>query len=128
MPITERKCCAFCSCVPSALRQQANVSLTRFTLYSRSSFCSCDGLYRSKCDRGGPIHLTIGTAGAHLDEADIGIFTNTWTDNVVLQTYGYGRITVKNESALYFEFVKAGNETDPTAGNVLDDVWILRDR
>jgi Iron/zinc purple acid phosphatase-like protein C len=89
---------------------------------------SCDGLYRTKCDRGGPIHLTIGTAGAHLNDANIGIFNNSWTSKVILQTYGYGRITVKNESALHFEFVKAGSKGYPIAGNVLDGVWITRAR
>ena len=100
------------------------MSLTFF----RFSLCSCDGLYRSTCNDGGPIHLTIGTAGAHLDDAEIDIFVNSWTAAVILQEYGYGRMTVKNASALHFEFVKAGNETDPSAGDVLDDIWILRDR
>jgi hypothetical protein len=74
------------------------------------------------------MHLTIGTAGAHLNDADIGIFTNSWTDNVIVQTYGYGRMSVQNASVLHFEFIKAGNGTDPTAGDVLDDVWIFRER
>lgn len=74
------------------------------------------------------MHLTIGTAGAHLDEADVGVFTNSWTANVILQTYGYGRISIKNESALHFEFVKAGGDSDPTTGDILDDVWITRKR
>jgi hypothetical protein len=99
-----------------------------FVAHSPLLFFSCDGLYRSKCDNGGPVHLTIGTAGAHLEDADAETFNNSWTSKVVLQTYGYGRITVKNETTLHFEFAKAGNETDTTAGDVLDDVWITRER
>jgi Iron/zinc purple acid phosphatase-like protein C len=55
-------------------------------------------------------------------------FTNDWTAHAILQTYGYGRVTVKNETSLHFEFVQHGNETDPMAGTVLDDIWIFRDR
>ena len=71
--------------------------------------------------------MTIGTAGAHLDEADIGIFVNSWTAKVLLSTYGYGRVTVHNATALHFEFVQASANASET-GNVLDDIWIVRDR
>jgi len=87
---------------------------------------SCDGLYRSRCRRGGPMHITVGSAGAHLDET--GLYWNGWTEKFIQQEYGYGRITVKNATALHFEFVKAGSENDTTAGEVHDDVWIFRDR
>ena len=87
---------------------------------------SCDGLYRSRCHRGGPMHITVGSAGAHLDET--GLYWNGWTEKFIQQQYGYGRITVQNATALHFEFVKAGSENDTTAGEVHDDVWIFRDR
>jgi hypothetical protein len=74
------------------------------------------------------MHITVGTAGAHLNEDNVGIFTNEWTEKVIMQIYGYGRITIKNETTLHFQFVKTGNESDQTAGSVLDDVWIFRDR
>lgn len=41
--------------------------------------------------------------------------------------YGYGRLTVKNATALHFEFVQASFDANET-GTVLDDIWILRDR
>jgi len=64
-----------------------------------------------------------------LDDADVDIFVNNWSKKVILQELGYGRMTVKNATALHFEFVKAGsNATDPSSGDVLDDIWILRDR
>jgi hypothetical protein len=105
---------------------------------------SCDGLYRGICsDEGrGPIHLTVGTAGAHLDETDPFDFTNTWSAKVIMQTYGYGKITVKNETSLLFEFISfsdsesTANRTESFAKtaledrekNVLDSVWIVRQR
>jgi Iron/zinc purple acid phosphatase-like protein C len=45
------------------------------------------------------------------------------------QTYGYGRVTIKNATALHFEFVEAWNEMDSaSSGDVLDEVWIFRGR
>jgi Iron/zinc purple acid phosphatase-like protein C len=52
---------------------------------------------------------------------------NPWTANVIFQTYGYGRVTIKNATTLHCEFIRAGYEpNDPSAGTVLDDVWIVR--
>jgi acid phosphatase type 7 len=87
---------------------------------------TCDGLYNSKCHNGGPMHITIGSAGALLD--DTFLYPNGWTDKFIKQEFGYGRITVVNASAMLFEFVKAGDTNDTDAGEVHDDVWILRDR
>ena len=88
---------------------------------------TCDGLYRGRCDHGGPMHITVGTAGAHLDEVDL--YDNPWSATFLKQVYGYGRITVHNATALHFEFVQgAASENDPEAGQVLDSVWIYRNR
>jgi acid phosphatase type 7 len=87
---------------------------------------TCDGLYKSRCNNGGPMHITVGSAGAHLDDSYI--YANGWTKKVILGEYGYGRITVHNASALRFEFVKAGDVNDTTSGEVHDDVWIVRHR
>jgi hypothetical protein len=87
---------------------------------------TCDGLYRSRCNSGGPMHITVGTAGARLD--DTTVYANGWTRRVVMGEYGYGRITVRDANALRFEFVKAGGANDTTAGQVRDEVWILRRR
>lgn len=87
----------------------------------------CDGLYRSQCNNGGPLHITIGTAGAHLNEAMALDRQPRWTDKIIFQTFGYGRVTVANRTLIHFEFVKAGYEqNDPTAGTVLDEVYILK--
>jgi Iron/zinc purple acid phosphatase-like protein C len=99
-------------------------------IFRASKMYRCDGLYRSQCNVGGPIHITIGTAGAHLNDR----MTNEdrkpiWTDRIIFQTYGYGRVTVKNSTALHFEFVKNGNEQyDSTAGTVLDETYIIRSK
>jgi hypothetical protein len=104
---------------------------------------SCDFLYRGVCsdDGRGPIHLTVGTAGAHLDDTDPSEFTNSWSAKVILQTYGYGKITIANETALLFEFIQFSDESTANMTesfaisslrdaekNVLDRVWIVRER
>jgi hypothetical protein len=85
---------------------------------------SCAGLYRSKCHNGGPTHITMGTGGARLDDNQL--FRNTWSEKFVKQEYGYGRITVMNSTALHFQFLKAGDHNDTSAGDIHDDVWIRR--
>jgi hypothetical protein len=87
---------------------------------------TCDGLYKSECEAGGPIHITVGTAGAALSDSTL--YDNEWTEVFIKQDYGYGRITVANSTALLFQFVKAGDESDTTSGVVRDSVWIFRDR
>jgi Iron/zinc purple acid phosphatase-like protein C len=90
-------------------------------------YCSCDGLYRSRCHNGGPTHITIGTAGAHLNDAMSMEGRPIWTEEIIFQTYGYGRVTVMNRTVLHFEFIKSGHEQyDSTAGTVLDGVYIVR--
>jgi Iron/zinc purple acid phosphatase-like protein C len=73
------------------------------------------------------MHITIGTAGAHLNEGMSLDRQPSWTDQIIFQTYGYGRVTVANSTVIHFEFIKAGNEQyDATAGTVLDEVYIVR--
>ena len=71
------------------------------------------------------MHITIGSAGAALTEVDM--YSNHWTDKLIVD-FGYGRITVANASAMLFEFVKAGPSNDTHAGEVQDQVWIIRER
>jgi hypothetical protein len=86
-----------------------------------------DGLYRSRCHNGGPLHLTIGTAGARLDETDSPIMDDaTWTEKLILGQFGYGRVTVHNATALHLEFVRHGALNDPEGGSTLDDFWLDR--
>jgi len=83
----------------------------------------CDGLYHSRCGQvGGPLHLTVGTAGARLDPVDVALQDVPWVEQLILQTYGYGRLTIHNATTANFAFV--GHE----AKKVLDEVWIHRDR
>jgi Iron/zinc purple acid phosphatase-like protein C len=73
------------------------------------------------------MHITIGTAGAHLNEGMSLDRQPSWTDQIIFQTYGYGRVTVANSTVIHFKFIKAGNEQyDATAGTVLDEVYIVR--
>jgi hypothetical protein len=60
--------------------------------------------------------------------SDSTLYDNEWTEVFIKQDYGYGRITVANSTALLFQFVKAGDESDTTSGVVRDSVWIFRDR
>uniref|UniRef100_A0A7S4IQG7 Calcineurin-like phosphoesterase domain-containing protein n=1 Tax=Odontella aurita TaxID=265563 RepID=A0A7S4IQG7_9STRA len=79
---------------------------------------ACAGLYRSKCDGGGPVHITVGSAGAELDRYPL--YEQDWTESFI-QEWGYGRITAYNATALKFEFVSDAE------GDVRDTAWILKD-
>jgi len=87
---------------------------------------TCDGLYRSKCDQGGPTHITVGSAGAILDKALL--YPQEWTKKFVPLKYGYGRITVANATHMRYQWVMAGPNNDTEAGSIGDDVWIVRNR
>ena len=63
---------------------------------------SCSGLYESKCNNGGPIHITVGTAGAELDR--VPLLTVDWMDKFIVQ-WGYGRITSLSDNQILWEFV-----------------------
>jgi Iron/zinc purple acid phosphatase-like protein C len=73
------------------------------------------------------MHVTIGTAGARLDDAPT-MDDVTWTEKLILGQFGYGRVTVHNASALHLEFIKHGVPGDPNGGAILDDVWLERRR
>jgi hypothetical protein len=48
---------------------------------------TCDGLYHGRCGRShAPMHITVGTAGAHLDEAEL--YQNDWSAVYIPQVYG----------------------------------------
>jgi len=87
---------------------------------------TCDGLFRNRCHNGGPLHITIGTAGAPLDNKEL--YETEWTTNYIRSSYGYGKVTVANSSSMLFEFISAGTEDDNATGTVLDHVWIKRNR
>ncbi len=63
---------------------------------------SCAGLYRGVCNNGGPTHITVGTAGAELD--DVPLLKTQWAEKYIAQ-WGYGRITSFSNNTLLWEFV-----------------------
>mmetsp|Transcript_18585 Transcript_18585/g.22772 ORF Transcript_18585/g.22772 Transcript_18585/m.22772 type:complete len:764 (-) Transcript_18585:40-2331(-) len=78
---------------------------------------SCSGLYKGQCKNGGPIHITIGTAGAALDR--VPLLRSPWAEKYFVQ-WGYGRITVNDDSSLRWDFVA---DTD---GEVKDTITISK--
>ena len=83
------------------LLHQYNVDLYLAGHY-HSYMRSCSGLYKSKCNNGGPIHITIGTAGAELDNADL--LNPEWAAKYILE-WGYGRVTSVSNNELKWEFI-----------------------
>jgi hypothetical protein len=81
---------------------------------------TCNGLYKSKCNNGGLTHITVGTAGAGLDDGYL--FPSGWTDRF-LKEWGYGKITVYNNTNLYWNFISSHGQTQ---GKILDEVWITK--
>eukprot|EP00563_Minutocellus_polymorphus_P013579 CAMPEP_0181049390 /NCGR_PEP_ID=MMETSP1070-20121207/15954_1 /TAXON_ID=265543 /ORGANISM="Minutocellus polymorphus, Strain NH13" /LENGTH=686 /DNA_ID=CAMNT_0023128259 /DNA_START=60 /DNA_END=2120 /DNA_ORIENTATION=+ len=92
-----------------------------FAGHYHSYLRTCDGLYASKCSNGGPLHITVGTAGAQLDDMNLGLYDNVWTQKY-LGVWGYIRATVHNPSLMLLEFVNARN------GSVEDSVRLHRRR
>ena len=92
-----------------------------FAGHYHSYLRTCDGLYASKCHNGGPLHITVGTAGAQLDDTNLGLYDNVWTQRY-LAVWGYIRATVHNSSSMLLEFVNARN------GSLEDSVWLRRRR
>ena len=91
-----------------------------YHMYERT----CDGLYKSRCDNGGPLHITVGSAGAALGNSTI--HPQDWSAHIIQGKYGYGRISVVNRSAMHWEFIQAGADNDTEAGSIQDGVWIFR--
>ena len=83
---------------------------------------TCSGLYRSKCNNGGPTHITVGTAGAHLDWGFLVPFTGKWTRKF-LKEWGYGKVVVYNETVLHWSFIsqRYGVHMSP-----VDEVWLRK--
>ena len=66
---------------------------------------SCAGLYKGICNNGGPIHITIGTAGAQLDD-NVPLRTKILWTEMYLTQWGYGRITsFPRNNTIQWEFV-----------------------
>jgi hypothetical protein len=78
---------------------------------------TCSGLYQGKCGVKGPVHITVGTAGAALDSVEL--LKRSWVEYYGAE-WGYGKITVHNETSLHFEFI---SDQD---GAVKDEVWLIK--
>lgn len=80
---------------------------------------TCKGLYQNVCDNGGPLYITVGTAGAPL--LNTGLYPpylNSTEKHII--SWGYGRITIAGSRALLFEFV------EDSEGEVKDSVWLVK--
>jgi hypothetical protein len=88
---------------------------------------TCSGLYQGVCDSNGPIHITIGAAGAPLDDfyASVTTYDKPWTARYLPGVYGYGKLS-GNMTAMQFQFIRHGDEEKDGGGEVLDAVWIHR--
>lgn len=70
----------------------------------------------------GMYHFTVGSAGSSLDAG--GLYPDLpWVDHFE-ESYGYGRVTVHNGSALLWEFVRNADSADG-APVVADSAWIF---
>ena len=69
--------------------------------------------------QGGVVHITLGTAGYPLDHMEV--FERPWSRHYEA-TFGYGRVTLANRSALLWEFVSSDLENN----QVLDSTWLLK--
>ena len=85
-----------------------------------SYFRSCGGLYDYQCSNGGPTFITVGTGGSPLDDDQISLIPNQYTEFYDKTNWGVGKVSVFNSTALHWEFIAVG-------GNVTDDVWLTRD-
>ena len=81
---------------------------------------TCDGLFRGKCDNGGPMHITVGTGGAPLDGGTHAA-SSPWIVKYDGTHWGVGKASVLDASTLHWEFVVVG-------GDVEDEVTISRSR
>ena len=73
-------------------------------------------VYRQVCDPSrGVVHVTVGSAGMFIVYADK--YDVPWSAHFEL-SYGYGRVTVANESSLLWEYVRSID------GSVGDYVWL----
>lgn len=87
------------------LLQEARVDLFLSGHY-HSYFRSCTRLYKGKCDNDGMTHITVGSAGASLDQDKL--LEEEWS-NVFKREWGYGKITVIDSHNLMWEFVLTRN-------------------
>lgn len=76
-------------------------------------------VYNQTCTPGGPTHIIIGTAGYDLTFDPWPIPEKKWSA-FHSASFGYGRVTVANSTALLWEYILNIN------GKIEDKVWILK--
>ena len=77
---------------------------------------SC-AMFMSRCSSGGTVHIVVGTGGAVPDSGEVR--HSLWSKHLE-RTYGFGRVSVANRSALLWEFVRNNDRT------ISDSVWIRK--
>lgn len=82
---------------------------------------TCNGLYRSKCNNGGPTHITVGTGGAPLFGGPL--IPNSWKEKFLVD-WGYGKVTVHNKTAIHWSFI---SDYGKSKGETLDEFWLKKD-
>ena len=86
-------------------------------LHSYERTCA---MYKNECIKGGTVHIVIGTAGK--DETFTPYIPPDWSKfRRHNDPYGYGRVTIANRSALYFEYFVNSEE------RVVDNAWLIKD-
>ncbi len=74
-------------------------------------------VYKGKCTSTGVVNIVIGSAGASLDSALQ--YKVEWSKHLEMN-YGYGRVTIANQSALLWEYIRNVDTV------VSDRVWLMK--
>lgn len=89
----------------------------------RAYLRTCAGLFEGLCHNGGPMHITVGTAG-ETPSVTTPLFPQHWTAASRQHTVGYGTVTAVNATALRWEFV--GKDAKTKRWSVLDHTWLTK--
>jgi acid phosphatase type 7 len=90
--------------------------------YLRSSKINHD--QRVADDEHGIYHFTIGSAGASVDKGSL-MPDKDWVEYFE-QEYGYGRITIYNSTALFWEFIRNRASSGDNVPVAVDSKWIKK--
>jgi hypothetical protein len=86
------------------------------------SYLRTSRIYKDKKDPvNGIYHMTVGSAGASLDVADL--IEKDWTEYFSMN-FGVARVTVANSTHMKWEFIE--NKDNGNTGEVVDETWIVK--
>jgi hypothetical protein len=86
------------------------------------SYVRTSRIYKDhKNEEKGIYHMTVGSAGASLDDA--GLYPKDWVEYFSLQ-FGVSRVTVMNSTHMHWEFIE--NKDNDNTGAVMDETWIVK--